>query len=130
MAESIPKGYILPPKMEGAGVFFCAWVSSLSRWEQTTVLAWTKGDIKLKKGSQLVMLVGGPYVRAVACSPETRRVLAPSFTKGAGKPAPFLRGSVESRAEGDFAAPEMIDLPPMAGRDCACASNLGVPPDV
>ena len=28
--------------------------------EQTTVLAWTKGDIKLKKGSQLVMLVIGP----------------------------------------------------------------------
>jgi hypothetical protein len=27
--------------------------------EQTTVLAWAKGDIKLKKGSQLVMLVVG-----------------------------------------------------------------------
>ena len=27
--------------------------------QQTTVLAWTKGDVKLKKGAQLVMLVVG-----------------------------------------------------------------------
>ena len=30
-----------------------------SSGEQTTVLAWSKGDIKLKKESQLVMLVVG-----------------------------------------------------------------------
>src|SRR5262249_15901712 len=54
------------------------------------------------------------------------------FRKGAGKSARSLgrRGSVEPRGERDFAAPEMIDLSLMAGRDCAYASNFGVPPDV
>jgi len=59
----------------------------------------------------------------------TRRVLEPCVRREPRNRLFFCAGgSVESRAERDFAAPEMIDLPLMAGRDCAC--NSGVPPDV
>ena len=73
---------------------------------------------------------------AACCYTASKTADAPSAravrTKGAGKPLFFLcrRGSVESRAKRDFAAPEMINLPLMAGRDCVCTSNFGVPPDV